>query len=372
MPALDKTKRVLILSLAYYPHVGGAEIALNEITDRISDIEFYMITLRFGREPREERLGNVLVHRVGWGGAYVSKILFVPLAALRARSLHRAQPFDALWAMMTYMVFPVVLLRVLGTRIPYALTLQDGDPFEHVFHRWFIRPFAPLLRYGVRNANVVQTISNFLAGWVRALEYKGPVEVVPNGVDVRRFAGEKIPHPDTVLITVSRLVHKNAVDDLIRAVALLPQGVTLRILGTGSEEAMLHKLARELGVAARVEFAGFVAHAQLPAVLHAADIFVRSSRSEGMGNSFIEAMAAGVPVIGTKVGGIPDFLIDGETGLFCEVNNPQSIAEKVMEYINNSERTDKIVENAQKLVRENYDWNLIAGKMKEAFDGLIL
>ena len=90
-----------------------------------------------------------------------------------------------------------------------------------------------------------------------------------------------------------------------------------------------------------------------------------------MGNSFIEAMAAGIPVIGTRVGGIPDFIKDGETGLFCEVNSPQSIAEKVTEYMNNPKRTNKIVETAQKLVREKYDWDLIAEKMKNIFEKLL-
>ncbi len=71
-------KRILIFSLAYYPHVGGAEVALKEITDRISDIEFHMITLNFGGEPREEKIGNIFVHRVGNSASYLSKILFAP------------------------------------------------------------------------------------------------------------------------------------------------------------------------------------------------------------------------------------------------------------------------------------------------------
>ncbi|MEK7179532.1 MAG: hypothetical protein AAB689_00700, partial [Patescibacteria group bacterium] len=77
-------KRVLIFSLAYYPHVGGAEIALKEITDEISDIEFHLITLNFGEEKKKEKIGNVFVHRVGNGASYVSKILFIPRAARSA------------------------------------------------------------------------------------------------------------------------------------------------------------------------------------------------------------------------------------------------------------------------------------------------
>ena len=148
------SKKILIFSLAYYPHfVSGAEAALREITDRIdpSDIEFHMVTLRFDTNAAPyERIGNVWIHRVGFGSSYLSKICFVPLAALRARALHKHHSFDGMWVMMTYMLLPTVILRFIGTRIPYALTLQDGDPYEKVFKRWFVRPFVPLIDRGFK------------------------------------------------------------------------------------------------------------------------------------------------------------------------------------------------------------------------------
>ena len=126
-------KKILIFSLAYYPsYVSGAEAAIREITDRIdrNDIEFHLITLLFDpAAARTERIGNVIVHRVGFGGAYLSKVLFIPLAALTTRRLDRIHRFDALWAMMTYMLFPTVLAKWLGVRAPHILTLQDGDPY---------------------------------------------------------------------------------------------------------------------------------------------------------------------------------------------------------------------------------------------------
>src|SRR3989344_7541716 len=106
-------KKILIFSLAYYPNFSsGAEVAIKEVTDRISpsDIEFHMVTLLFDRSaPRNELIGNVHVHRVGFGGGYLSKMLYAPLAALKARSLNSELHFDAMWSMMTYMLFPVVL-----------------------------------------------------------------------------------------------------------------------------------------------------------------------------------------------------------------------------------------------------------------------
>jgi len=372
-------KCVLIFSLAYYPHVGGAEVALKEITDRIQDIEFHMVTLRMDGEAREEKNGNIIIHRIGNGASYLQKILFIPHAAATAARLHRKNHFDEFWAMMSYMLFPIVLLRWRGIRIPYLLTLQEGDPWEHMFSRWFILPFRSLLSSGFRNALAVQTISTYLAQWARRMGYQGETLIIPNGVDVTRFANIQHQTSNTVtLVTTSRLVYKNAIDDVISALALLPENIRFTIYGIGPDEEMLKKLANDLGVAARVHFAGQISHAELPAALAACDIFIRPSRSEGMGNSFIEAMAAGLPVIATQEGGIADFLFDAKrnpdketTGWAVDKDSPEQIAEAVKDIIAHPEQVAKVTATAKKMVQEKYDWNLIAEKMNELFNQIL-
>lgn len=375
-------KKILVFSLAYYPYIGGAEVAIKEITDRISDIEFHMITMRFSRaDLKKEKIGNVFVHRVGSGNSYLSKILFIPRATFAGLHLNRAHHFDGMWAMMSYMLYPVVLMRMLGVRIPYVLTLQEGDTYEHMFHRLRVFPFLPLLTWGFRRATVVQAISTYLGRWARKRGFKGFLEIVPNGVDVARFSEPSlrfavrktlgIRESETILITVSRLVHKNAIDDVVRALPDLP-GVYFLVLGGGQEERALRSLADGLGVASRVKFLGHVEHEKLPAYLQASTIFIRPSRSEGMGNSFIEAMAAGVPVIATQVGGIADFLFDSKrnpdtspTGWAVEKDSPEQIVQAVKEILSNPSTVKKVIENARKLVCENYDWNFITQDMQE-------
>ncbi|MEI7720147.1 MAG: glycosyltransferase family 4 protein [bacterium] len=392
-------KRILVFSLAYFPHASGAEIAIKEITDRISceHIAFDLVTLRFDRtSPLVEKIGNVRVYRVAGlpFGGYLNKVLFPLLAAVGAYRLHKKNHYDALWAMMSYMVLPVVLLRTLfQVRLPYVLTLQDGDPFEHVFNRPHILPFRPLLKFGFKNATVVQVISNYLGGWAKKVGCRGQVEVIPNGVDVQKFQrenmGEKIPHPldcrageGVILITTSRLVQKNALDDVIRALVLLPENLQnkthFKVLGSGAEEANLKKLAHDLGVESCVEFLGNIDNAKVPQYLQAADIFIRPSLTEGMGNSFIEAMAAGLPVIATQEGGIADFLFDAKknpehptTGWAVDKNSPKQIAEAVWDIVQNPEGTKKVVENAQKLAQEKYDWELVVTDMRERVFGRV-
>ncbi len=357
------TKRILIFSLAYYPRVGGAEVAIKEITDRIapSDIEFHMVTLRFSpADAPEEKIGNVLVHRVGWGGSYLDKILFVPRAALAARRLHKKETFDGAWAMMSYMLFPLVLANL---KIPYALTLQEGDTEEHMFARVRVLPFLFLLRRGFRNATAVSALSIFLAEWAKRMGYRGKVEIVPNGADTQKFSGPKIAHEGVVLVTSSRLVYKNAVDDVLRAVALVP-GARFIIAGEGPEEAKLKALAHELGVESRVEWLGYVDHTRLATLLHSADIYVRPSRSEGFGASFVEAMAAEIPIITTQEGGLKDY-ITPEVAWPVAKDSPEQIALQVKAILSNPEATKVVVERARQLAVQKYDWSLIARDMRD-------
>lgn len=367
-------RSILIFSLAYHPHVGGAEVAIKELTDRILDIEFHLVTLNFGDDAVEERIGNIVVHRVGSGSSYLQKILFILRAARRAQQLHRLHTFNAFWAMMSYMLFPITLLRISGVSVPYVLTLQEGDPFSYMFSRWFILPFRPLLSYGFRHASVATALSRYLAAWARRMGHSRPIEIIPNGVDIRHFSGHSIVHDGVILVTTSRLVHKNAVDDVIRALAFLPPHVRFQILGDGPDGGDLRELAREVGVSERAEFLGHIGHKDMPRYLHAADIFVRPSRSEGQGASFVEAMGAGLPVIATQEGGIGDFLFDAKrnpdkepTGWAVDKDSPEQIAEVVREILASPDTVAQVTENAKHLVAKKYDWDLIARQMRAVF-----
>jgi len=380
-------KRILIFSIAYYPsNVSGAETAIRDTTDRIDDIDFELITLRFKPEwPRTERIGNVVVHRVGIGPTYVAKMLFIPMAAWRAWRLHRAQPYDGLWAMMSYMLFPIVLLRWMGAKIPYVLSIQDGDSYETVFGRLRIRPVLFMLRQGYTHATVIQAISKYLATWPeRLVGYHGPVEIVYDGANPQSihpdYSEEEVralrqtfvtSEEDVILMNTARLVHQKAADVTIRALTLLPPPIKLVLVGEGKERVALEALRDELGLADRVIFTGVVDRTEVSKYRLAADIFVGPSRSEGLGHAFLSAMACRLPVVTTQVGGIADFLFDAKrnpdqptTGWAVDSDRPEQIAEAVKEILASPEQTAKVVANARKMVEEKYDWDAIAKDMR--------
>lgn len=356
---LTTSRKILIFSLAYYPIEGGAEIAVKEITDRITDIEFDMITMRFNAaHPKKEKIGNCTIYRIN-----TSKNLYPFKAFLLARGLHKDRSYDAIWAIMAnWAGFAALFFKFRFPQVPFILTLQEGDPIPYIKRK--VRFVYPLFKKIFTRADIIQAISRYLADWAREMGYKKKVEVIPNGVDVKKFTADvqssALDKENITLITTSRLVEKNGVKDIINALRFLPN-VKLRILGAGPLESELKLLATGLPV----EFVGFVSQDEIPKYLHEANIFIRPSLSEGFGSSFIEAMAAGLPVIATAVGGIVDFLRDGETGLFCQVKNPASIAVQVRRLLENENLKNVIVENAKKMVKEKYDWDLVVREMKE-------
>ncbi len=389
------SRRILIFSFAYYPRfVGGAEVAIKEITDRISPetIEFDLICLRLdSRLPSFERIGNVNVHRIGFSQhkefstdslpwyLHINKYLYLFTGVRKALSLHRKRKYDAIWSLMaTYSSFAAVIFKILKPKIPFIFTLQDGDPIPYIKRKAL--PLYPLFKMMFTRADHIQTISTYLAEWAKDMGAKCPVTVVPNAVDFDLFSTkesveqqselkEKLgkKEGDVFIITTSRLVVKNAINDVIDVLSYVPENVKFIILGQGYQEAQLKVQVAELELQDRVKFLGYVPHKEMPKYLHVSDIFIRPSLSEGFGNSFIEAMAAEVPVIATPVGGITDFLIEGETGLFCDVHSPRSIAQKVEKLIRDKESKDYIVARAKKMVQEKYEWNIIVERMQDIF-----
>jgi glycosyltransferase involved in cell wall biosynthesis len=339
-------------------------------------------------------VGKVLVHRIGLVTKnpkmadlrkfplHLNKLLFQYAAYRTAKKLHKMHHYDGIWAMIAHATgVPAGLFKRTFPEVKYILTLQEGDPPEYIERK--MRVFGPYFKRGFTSADIVQTISVFLGAWARNMGYHGPLEIIPNGVDTKHFSQEvtEAERQETekilgkgegniFLVTTSRLVRKNGIDVAIRALPELPSHVRFVIFGDGPEEEPLKKLAAELGVSGRVDLRGHIDHRDMPRFLKACDVFVRPSRSEGMGNSFIEAMAAGLPVVGTREGGLADFLVDARdseregTGWVAESEDSKAVARAVVHILEHAEEVEAVTRRAQNMVTEKYDWDLVAGAIE--------
>lgn len=388
----NKTKNILIFSIAYIPFVGGAELAVKEITDRVcksdsnsdESFSFDMITLRFNKNwPKFERIGNINIYRIS-----SLKIFFPFVAYLKALILHTKKRYFLVWSIMANRAgYATLFFKMTHPKVKYLLTLQEGDATDYPKRRagplWIFVGF--LFRKIFTKADCVQAISNYLADWARSMRKKDCIQIVPNGInlDGLKYKNSKIKNKEKkVVITTSRLVPKNGVDILIEAVSELKKEglsgeIQCQILGSGPDEEKLKELVRILGLFDDVVFLGHINPEFVYAYLASADIFVRPSRSEGLGSSFLEAMGMGLPIIGTRVGGIPDFLKDpadvGEdkaTGLFAKTDDPKDLADKIRRLINDDKLSETLALNGKDLVIKEYSWDNVAQKMCSIFNSL--
>lgn len=253
--------------------------------------------------------------------------------AMRVAAAHG--PFDMIFCGHLYMA-PLAALLSAALRIPYWLQI-------HGIEAWQRR--SRLEKWAAERASQVMAVSRhtrrrFLV-WADIEPWR--VKVLPNTVNGRFQPGPKPAHlierygleGKTVLLTVSRLAaaegykgHDRVIEALPQILIIHPETVYL-IVGDGDDRPRLEALAKELGVANKVCFAGAVRPEDLPDYYRAADIFIMPSTGEGFGIAFLEAAACGLPVIGGDRDGSLDALREGALGQTIDPMNANAIASAV-------------------------------------------
>src|SRR3989344_1172753 len=336
---VQKIKRVLVFTTAYKPFIGGSEIAIEETIKLMPDIFFEILTPKYSLKlKRVENFSNGFIHRIGLG-TKMDKFLFPVLGfftAIRSRPdiIHGYQAAHASGAAVIYKFF--------SPKTKFILTIQEGKNMDK--QNLLIRFFRKII---IKRADVVTAISSYLVDYVRNINPKAETHLIPNGVDLNKLKNKRknLKNIENVIITVSRLVPKNGIADLINAIKILKDKIPeirLWIVGDGPLRRSLDLQVLKMDLQKNVLFFGSLEPDLVPEYLSQAKVFVRPSLSEGLGNYFLEAMAVQVPIIGTPVGGITDFLRDGETGLFCKVSDPVDLAEKINKILTDKEMVLKI------------------------------
>lgn len=261
----------------------------------------YLATHREGRA-----LSKVVLAAAGFM-RFAGLILTRRVAALHVHSASRA----SFWRKS-----PFLLLAFLSAR-PVIFHLHGGG-----FREFFERDCGPLARAWVRGvfkrAAQVIVLSPRWEAWVRTVAPQARVHVIPNPAPAITNKREHPADGDPVLLFLGAIIEKKGVFELLEAVAGLRERYPrcrLVLAGTGPAQAQVLARAAALGIASQVEMPGWVDAAARDARLAQAAVFVLPSYYEGMPMSVLEAMAAGVPVIASDVGGIPELIAHGVDGL---------------------------------------------------------
>jgi colanic acid/amylovoran biosynthesis glycosyltransferase len=238
-----------------------------------------------------------------------------------------------------------------------------GIGYSITFHGWPVFFDAENTKVGekVRRARFTRSISHFCRSQLMLfskMKDSRPFRIAHCGIEIGSYVYRK-PGPEVKqLLCVARISFEKGLSFLVDAVGLLKsRGLDVRLVlaGDGPDRGALEALVRELGLANHVTFLGFQTEAQVRDVLAASDVFVLPSYVEGVPVSAMEAMAVGVPVIATNVGGTSELIEDGHSGLLIRPSDAESICNAVMKLNADPKLAEKLSRNGRAKVEAEFD-----------------
>ena len=269
------------------------------------------------------------------------------------------------------------------SKIPCVITLHGSDVhgLRYPGLRW-------LNSAVINHSDVCTANSRETARMAQHFSMKQDIVVVPMGVNPRFWSAGRDRHlqkpPSRIeaprILYAGRLIDLKGVDYLIQALPAVLKAfpdTQLLVVGSGPMKDALINLSTRLNLTDKVIFIDTVSQEKLLDYYLSASLFVLPSivnekgLTEGLGVVLLEAMACGIPVVGSNVGGIPDIIKDGETGLLARQKEPDSLAQKITRIFSDASLRHKLVKNAYKMVEKRFLWDGISEKFIEIYRGVL-
>jgi len=223
---------------------------------------------------------------------------------------------------------------------------------------------------------------------IREISGRKDVEIVPMGINPSFFKlssevrdlRKRLEVGGKAILFVGRLIDWKGTEYLIKALPKILEtypGTKLLLVGSGPQKTRLINLSRSLGITNAVLFMGEVSQEELRKFYSLATVFVLPSivndkgETEGLGVVLLEAMACGLTVIGSNVGGIPDIISDGETGLLAIPKDPDDLAQKIIRLLSGESLRKSLIKNGLNLVQNNFSWEVIADKFETLYRTIV-
>ena len=264
-----------------------------------------------------------------------------------------------------------------GIHIPIVTTLHGTD--ITIVGR--DPSFAPVVNYSINQSDGVTAVSEYLKQETLSnCDITAEIEVIPNFIDTTRFQPLMkdhfkraiCPNGEKLLVHVSNFRPVKRATDVVEIFGQLLKegyGVKLFMIGDGPDRAPAEHLARELGIIDDVRFLG--KQEPIEELLSIADIFLMPSGSETFGLAALEAMACGVPVVATDIGGLPELIVDGETGYLCPLEDIDAFAAKTRILIEDEELREQMSRASRQRAVETFETSLVVPKYEAYYERVI-
>ena len=354
-------KGLLIVSHGYPPYYGGAEHAAGYLAreaNRTGRWEVTVLTSDIGgRLPpvsvdESVRIVRVRTRKKEWARHTTSELISFWLTA---RNYQPDQSVDCILANCALPAGAVAQAISRRLKVPYGVVLQGSDVPGYHDQRFGLvyEVVKPWLRSIWREAAYVAAVSDPLRQLALRVWSRGEVGVIPNGVDIEKFhpIDSSNHDPSNIrLITVAQLIERKGINYLIEALAMLPESVqrhvSLEVCGIGPCEEALREQAKNAGVGGQLLWSGLLDQDELARRLRNASFFVLPTLQEAMPLSLLEAMASGLPIIATRVGGIPALVEDGVSGLLVEPSDPEGLCHAIRELASDPTKSRRMSQHA--------------------------
>jgi glycosyltransferase involved in cell wall biosynthesis len=347
--------RLLVVVDGFYPSLGGAEIQARLLcrvfADAGHEVRVLAPWLDERRPLRETMDGAVAVERIPYPKI---RLLGAMVLCLRFawKLLRERGRYDAIHVHMAEILAAIAgLLRPwLGASV--TVKISGASEFEGgiLDPRLRSRPLHRLMNRWIRRVDSIQCISRYTYEKLIAAGYPASrLRRIPNAVDLSRFRTTGRPGGGVVRVAyVGRLRHVKGVSVLVDAwheLAAARDGARLVIAGDGELREALVAQVERLSLGGSVELAGEIT--DVPGLLRETDVYVQPSFQEGLPNSVLEAMAAGLPVVATRVSGNEDLVTDGHNGLLVPPGSPTALAAAIRRLIDDPALARRMGERSQ-------------------------
>lgn len=372
------------IGITCYPVYGGSGVVATELGKALADrghcVHFIAYSMPFRLEHIKD---NIRFHEVNvntyplfeyppYTLNLTSKIVdTVKYEKLDIVHMHYAIPHA------TSAVLARQILASEGIHIPVVTTLHGTD----ITIVGQDPSFAPVVNYSINQSDGVTAVSEYLKEETKSCsDITAKIEVIHNFIDTDRFRPLKkdhfkqalCPNGEKLLVHVSNFRPvKRAVEvvEIVHRLCQMSYGIKLLMVGDGPDRIAAEHKARELGVFDDVRFLG--KQEPIEEILSIADIFLMPSGSETFGLAALEAMSCAVPVVASDVGGLPELIIEGETGFLCPLGDIDAFTERVRQLIDDPDLQKRMADASRERAVSHFDINIIVPQYESYYERVI-
>jgi len=371
----------LKIGITCYPSVGGSGVVATELgkllAERGHEIHFITSSLPF---RLNKVYCNITFHEVEVNQYSVFKYPPYDLAlASKMAEVAKREELDLLHVhyAIPHAICAILAKQMVDENLKIVTTLHGTD----ITVLGYDQSLTDLIRFGIESSDKVTAVSNSLVKQTNELiQPKKEIETVYNFIDERVYHKRDASHlksqfgidiDEKVIIHVSNFRKVKRVQDVVYSFQLIQRKIKSKLLlvGDGPEMSFVSRLVRELGLTDKVLFLG--KQDNLEELYSLSDLMLLLSEKESFGLVLLEAMACGVPCIGTNAGGIPEVINEGETGYICEIGDIEAIAFKAITLLENESLHKKMSNYAITIAHENFHSEKIVSQYESLYYELL-